>query len=152
MGDAPNIEIRGHVPHDELVHLMQRARACLHAAEEDFGIALVEAQACGTPMIAFARGGAGDIVRPPPLQDATGILFPAQTVASIVEAMAVFDAHRGAITPDACRRNAMRFSRERFRASMLDLVDHHMNSGEAEPRRAAPASLRPVAEHEVELS
>ena len=84
---------------DELVRLMQGARACLHAAEEDFGIALVEAQACGTPMIAFGRGGARDIVRPPPAADPTGVLFPAQTAASIVEAMELFDRHESSITP-----------------------------------------------------
>jgi glycosyltransferase involved in cell wall biosynthesis len=129
-GDAPNIEIRGHVPHDELVRLMQGARACLHAAEEDFGIALVEAQACGTPMIAFGRGGARDIVRPPPARDPTGVLFPAQTVASIIQAITVFESHRHAITPEACRRNAMRFTRERFRSAMLELVARNLPAGE----------------------
>ncbi len=125
---APNIELRGHVRQDELVRLMQGARACLHAAEEDFGIALVEAQACGTPLITFGRGGARDIVRPPPAANPTGVLFPAQTAASIMEAMAVFDAHRHMITPEACRRNAMRFTRERFRTAMLDLVARRLKS------------------------
>lgn len=127
-GGAPNIEIRGHVPFGELVGLMQRARACLHAAEEDFGIALVEAQACGTPMIAFARGGARDIVRSPPAPNPTGVLFPTQSAASIVEALELFDSCRHTITPEACRRNAMRFTRERFRAAMIELVDRHMNT------------------------
>ena len=132
-GDAPNIEFRGHVRQDELVRLMQGARACLHAAEEDFGIALVEAQACGTPMIAFARGGARDIVRPPPASDPTGILFAQQTAQDIVEAMGLFDRHESSITPETCRRNAMRFTRERFRAAMLELVAHHMNTGVVAP-------------------
>jgi glycosyltransferase involved in cell wall biosynthesis len=129
-GDARNIDIRGHVPHDELVRLMQGARACLHAAEEDFGIALVEAQACGTPLIAFGRGGARDIVRAPPAREPTGVLFPAQTVASIIEAFTVFEAHQHAITPEACRRNAMRFTSERFRAAMLELVARNMPADE----------------------
>jgi glycosyltransferase involved in cell wall biosynthesis len=132
-GGAPNIDIRGHVRRDELVRLMQGARACLHAAEEDFGIALVEAQACGTPMIAFGRGGARDIVRPPPTANPTGVLFPAQTADSIMEAMEQFDWHESSIMPQACRRNAMRFTEDRFRAAMLELVALHVNTDEAEP-------------------
>lgn len=137
-GDASNIELRGHVRQDELVRLMQGARACLHAAEEDFGIALVEAQACGTPLIALGRGGARDIVRPPPGANPTGVLFPAQTAASIVEAMGVFDAHRQTITPEACRRNAMRFTRERFCTAMLDLVARRLRSHQTAATLTAP--------------
>lgn len=128
---APNIELRGHVRQDELVRLMQGARACLHAAEEDFGIALVEAQACGTPMIAFGRGGACDIVRPPPAAQPTGVLFPEQTAQSIVQALALFERHESSITPEGCRFNAMRFTREQFRAAMLGLVARHLNAAPA---------------------
>jgi glycosyltransferase involved in cell wall biosynthesis len=145
-GGAPNIEIRGHVPQDELVRLMQGARACLHAAEEDFGIALVEAQACGTPMIAFGHGGARDIVRPPPAAHPTGVLFPAQTAASIIQAMELFDRHVSSITPEACRRNAMRFTRERFRAAMLQLVASNLNGGEA-----GPGALDWVDSHDTQV-
>jgi glycosyltransferase involved in cell wall biosynthesis len=147
-GGAPNIELRGHVSHDELVWLMQGARACLHAAEEDFGIALVEAQACGTPTIAFGRGGARDIVRPPPAAEPTGVLFPAQTAHSIVQAMDLFDQHASSITPEACRRNAMRFTREHFRAAMLDLVARHMHAEEAKTAEVialAPHAFRPAS-------
>lgn len=134
---APNIELRGHVSRDELVRLMQGARGFLHAAEEDFGIALVEAQACGTPVIAFGRGGACDIVRPPPAADPTGVLFLSQTADCIVEAMDLFDWHEASMTPEACRRNAMRFTRERFRAAILELVARHVNAGQAQPAVAA---------------
>jgi glycosyltransferase involved in cell wall biosynthesis len=142
-GGAPNIELRGHVGQDELVRLMQGARAFLHAAEEDFGIVLVEAQACGTPLIAFGRGGARDIVRTPPAPHPTGVLFPAQTAGSIVEAVELFDRHESSITPDACRRNAMRFTRERFRTAMLELVAHHVK-GQGDYLEAAHA-LRPAS-------
>ncbi len=70
---APNIELRGRVPQAELVALTQTARAVMFAAEEDFGIAMVEAQACGTPLIAFGRGGARDIVQTG--EAPTGLLF-----------------------------------------------------------------------------
>ena len=76
--NAPNITLRPPAKHDELIRLMQSARAMVFAAEEDFGITTVEAQACGTPVIAFGEGGARDII----LENAdtpTGILFDAQT-------------------------------------------------------------------------
>ena len=57
---------------------LQSARAFVFAAEEDFGIGMVEAQACGTPLIAYGRGGAADIVR----DGTTGVLFPEQAAAS----------------------------------------------------------------------
>jgi glycosyltransferase involved in cell wall biosynthesis len=147
-GGAANIELRGHVGQDELVRLMRGARGFLHAAEEDFGIALVEAQACGTPVIAFGRGGARDIVRPPTAAEPTGVLFPAQTADAIVEAMELFDQHAAAITPEACRRNAMRFTRDHFRAAMLDLVAAHMNADGAKTAEVialAPHAFRPAS-------
>ena len=73
---APNIMLRGRVPQAELVRLTRTARAFVYAAEEDFGIGMVEAQACGTPLIAYGRGGSRDIVLPE-----TGILFPEQSTA-----------------------------------------------------------------------
>lgn len=125
-GEAPNIELRGRVGQAELVRLMQTARACIHAAEEDFGIALVEAQACGTPVIAFGRGGARDIVRVPPDPAPTGLLFAEQTADSLVAALARFDALAPAITPEACRRNAERFGQARFREEITALVARHL--------------------------
>ncbi len=116
-GSAANIDFRGRVGQDTLVRLTQGARACIHAAEEDFGIAMVEAQACGTPMIAFGRGGAIDIVQTGAAP--TGLLFAEQTAESIIDAMARFDTMT--ISPEACRANAMRFSQAAFRAAMLAL-------------------------------
>ncbi len=112
-GDAPNIAIRGRLPQAELVALLQSARAFVFAAEEDFGIGMVEAQACGTPLIAYGRGGAADIVQ----DGVTGVLFGAQTVEAIAGAVRRFESL--AIAPEACRANAERFSREAFRAKLL---------------------------------
>jgi glycosyltransferase involved in cell wall biosynthesis len=112
-GSAPNIAIRGRLPQAELVALLQAARAFVFAAEEDFGIGMVEAQACGTPLIAYGRGGAADIVQ----DGATGVLFGEQSVAAITDAVRRFEAL--AIAPEACRANAERFSREAFRANLL---------------------------------
>ncbi|WP_149535519.1 glycosyltransferase [Siccirubricoccus phaeus] len=113
---APNIEWRGHVPQSELVSLIQTAKAFVFAAEEDFGIGMVEAQAAGAPLIAFGRGGAKDIVMP-----GTGILFPEQTPDSIIQAVEAFEA-APPISAEACRENALRFSAESFRNAIQSHV------------------------------
>jgi glycosyltransferase involved in cell wall biosynthesis len=115
-GDAPNITILGRVPQPELVALLQSARAFLYPAEEDFGIGMVEAQACGTPLIAFRRGGAADIVQ----DGETGVLFPGQTAAAIADAVRRFETL--AISPAACRANAERFSNDVFRERLLHAI------------------------------
>lgn len=111
---AANIALRGRVGQAELVALTQSARAFVFAAEEDFGIAMVEAQAAGTPLIAYGRGGAVDIVAP-----GTGLLFPTQSAEAIRQAVLDFCA---APPPDpaACRANAERFSQARFRAALME--------------------------------
>jgi len=122
-GGAPNIEFRGVVPKRELVDLMQRAQAVVFAAEEDFGITMVEAQACGTPVIAYGRGGVTDIVITDEDETPTGVLFDRQEVDSVIAALATFDRLRPVITSDACRENALRFSRSRFRNEICELVN-----------------------------
>jgi glycosyltransferase involved in cell wall biosynthesis len=113
---APNIEFRGRVATPELVALTQSARACVFAAEEDFGIATVEALACGTPVIAYGRGGARDIVT-----EQTGIFFDTQTSEAIVAAVERFEAL--SIASSACRAQAERFSHTAFRAAMRRVVE-----------------------------
>ena len=120
---AANIEFRGTVPQAELVRLMQRARAFVFAAEEDFGITLVEAQACGTPVIAYGRGGARDIVRPPGTERPTGLFFARQDAGAVSEAVARFEALDPPVATEDCRANAERFSQARFRAELHDLVE-----------------------------
>lgn len=115
---APNITLRPPVPHAELISLMQSARAMVFAAEEDFGITMVEAQACGTPVIAFAEGGARDI-----FSDGTGILFDEQSEASIIAAVREFEAAGAEISSAACRENALRFSESLFRARLMAAVE-----------------------------
>jgi glycosyltransferase involved in cell wall biosynthesis len=118
---GPNVTFTGYLSRSEFVSKLARAQAMVFAGCEDFGIALAEAQACGTPLIAFARGGARDIVWPlggP--RPATGILFERQTVAAVQEAVAHFVAHRDEIAPSACRENAERFSVERFQRELAE--------------------------------
>ncbi len=118
-----NIEFKGVVAQPDLVDLMQRARAFVFAAEEDFGITLVEAQACGTPVIAYGRGGAMDIVVAEEGEQPTGILFQQQTASAICEAVDRFETLETNITAQACRTNALRFSAGRFRSEITDLVE-----------------------------
>ena len=120
---APNIELLGVVEQQALIKLMQRARAFVFAAEEDFGITLVEAQACGTPVIAYGHGGATDIVRTEEAEWRTGLLFDRQDPDAITEAIDQFETLEPQITSDACRMNALRFSEARFRTEIGGFVD-----------------------------
>lgn len=114
-----NIELRAPVPHAELVALMQDAKAYIHAAEEDFGITMVEAQACGTPVIAYGRGGALDIISEP---GRTGVLFADQTPESLVAAVNRFEQSQPPVTPEACRTNALRFSVTAFKTRLSGVI------------------------------
>jgi len=116
---GPNVTFTGHLPRREFVRTIAEASAFVFAGCEDFGITLAEAQACGTPLIAFARGGANEIVRRLGIsEEPTGVLFEHQTVDATKEAVEHFELHRRAIAPLACRQNAMRFSTDRFRGEM----------------------------------
>ena len=119
---APNIILRPPVPHDELVELMRTTRAMIFAAEEDFGITMVEAQACGTPVIAFGEGGARDIFSASGKMLPTGILFDEQTVPSIIAAVRRFVLQEPYITASLCRANALRFSEDAFRERFMAAV------------------------------
>jgi glycosyltransferase involved in cell wall biosynthesis len=120
---GPNVSFTGFLPRAAYVEAVAKARALVFAGCEDFGIALAEAQACGTPLIAFGRGGVCDIVKPLGTSDRpTGVLFGSQTVAAVCEAVAHFEAHSADIEPAACRDNAERFSVARFHREIADAV------------------------------
>jgi glycosyltransferase involved in cell wall biosynthesis len=110
-----NVEILGYQPPAALRDLMQRAKAFVFAAEEDFGIAPVEAQACGTPVIAYARGGALETIRGDEHSRPTGAFFLSQHPAAIAAAVREFERRQERIDPRACRDNALRFSVDAFR-------------------------------------
>jgi glycosyltransferase involved in cell wall biosynthesis len=121
---GPNVTLTGYLERQDYVRAIGRAQALVFAGCEDFGIALAEAQACGTPLIAFARGGACDIVRQLGASDGpTGVLFERQEVEDIKNALTHFEKYRAAITPAACRQNTMRFSVERFRREIMSAFE-----------------------------
>lgn len=117
-----NVEILGYVADEVVQYYMQRARAFLFAAEEDFGIVLIEAQACGTPVIAYGRGGATETVVPMGSAEPTGVLFNEQSPAAIVTAVDVFERNRHVFASRNCRNNAERFSKEQFRREFSAFV------------------------------
>ena len=118
-----NITLLGYQPFDVLKSHMQRAKAFVFAAEEDFGITPVEAQACGTPVVAFGKGGALETVRPLGVERPTGLFFNEQTVSSLCNAIEEFEANSHLFTADFCRTNAERFSEARFTRELRDFVD-----------------------------
>ena len=118
-----NVELLGYQSFEVLRDHMQRAQAFVFAAEEDFGIAPLEAQACGTPVIAFGKGGALETIRGLTVEQPTGVFFGEQTISSIQSAVEVFENSVGKITASACRQNASRFSPDRFRQEFMTYVD-----------------------------
>lgn len=121
---GPNVTFTGFLPRRDYVQTVARARALVFAGCEDFGIALAEAQACGTPLVAFGRGGARDIVRPlGAARRPTGVLFDRQDIASVQQAVEHFESQGRQITPAACRQNAERFSAARFEAEIRQAFD-----------------------------
>jgi glycosyltransferase involved in cell wall biosynthesis len=132
-----NVRLLGFQPAAVLRDYLQRANAFVFAAEEDFGIAPVEAQASGTPVIAYGRGGALETVRGLSTSSSpTGVFFREQTPAALIAAIRSFETHRHAFSASACRANAERFSVQRFVAEMGAFVESAW--GEHQKHAAAP--------------
>ena len=129
-----NVEFVGEVPRERLRELLRGARAFLFAAEEDFGILPVEAQACGTPVIAYGRGGSLETVRGLEQPAATGLFFAEQRPAAVAAAIRALDDALPTIRAADCRANAERFAAPRFRAELAAFVEA------AWARRAGAAS------------
>lgn len=119
---GPNVQVVGHLPFEAMRRTMQQARAFLFAAEEDFGISVVEAQACGTPVIAYGRGGALETVRDEQSAMPTGLFFAEQTVPAIIDAVERFERQPELFRPEYCRLNAEQFSADHFREALLGFV------------------------------
>ncbi len=115
---TPNIEFLGYQSDEVVVQLVSRARGFVCAAEEDFGIAIVEAQAAGCPVIAYKAGGALETVR----AGTTGLFFEEQSVASLIDAIQRFNELAHCFRQSDLVENARRFSKERFMKSFQDFV------------------------------
>jgi glycosyltransferase involved in cell wall biosynthesis len=133
---GPNVTLLGYQPDDAVTHYMERARAFVFAAEEDFGICPVEAQACGTPVIAYGRGGVQETVVP----GETGVFFPEQTVEHLKAAVDQFEQIRDQLDPEAIRAQAERFAVPVFRETFSRLI--HQAYADFVDGYAAPTDLR----------
>lgn len=120
-----HVQILGAQPNDVVEKYMAQAKAFVYAALEDFGIAIVEAQACGTPVIALGVGGALETVRDlhryP--DSATGIFFLEQTVDALVAAVEKFEANWVAFDSDRIRTQATQFTPKIFEEQFLAFLE-----------------------------
>ncbi len=121
----PNVQVLGFQPDAAVEQYMARAKAFVYAACEDFGIALVEAQACGTPVIAYGAGGALETVRDirKHPDSGTGLFFLDQSPTALIEAVKAFEALKGKWNPQHCRDNAAQFTPEVFGESYLRFLE-----------------------------
>jgi glycosyltransferase involved in cell wall biosynthesis len=113
------VTLMGRQPDAVVAEMMGRARAFVHAAEEDFGIAPVEAQAAGCPVIAYGRGGVVETVQ----DGVTGVLFPDQTSQSLAAAVERFELGARQFEPGALRASAERFGLDRFRREFASVIE-----------------------------
>lgn len=120
---TPNITFLGYQPTETLKSHMQRAKAFIFAAEEDFGIMPIEAQACGTPVIAYGRGGALETVR----HGETGVHFYEQTSNAIRQSVEQFEREGITFDAQAIRHHAEQFSEARFKQEFSAFVNTRWN-------------------------
>jgi len=122
---AKNIELLGYKSNQVIIDYMQRAKAFIFAAEEDFGIVPLEAQACGTPVIAYNRGGSKETVinYDTDNKNATGILFNDQNVDSLINAVNYFESISLNILSENCRINALKYNPERFKKEFKEFIE-----------------------------
>lgn len=121
----PNVQVLGWQPDEIVDQYLSQAKAFVYAAYEDFGIAPVEAQACGTPVIAFGAGGTLETVRDLRQHGSqgTGVLFPEQTESALTEAIEIFEAHHTLLEPEIIRSHAVSFHPDRFRQNYLAFLE-----------------------------
>jgi len=117
-----NIKFLGYQEPELLRDYLQRAKAFIFAAEEDFGILPVEAQACGTPVIAYGKGGIRDSVYNFGEKRPTGVFFNQQNSESLIGAIKLFEDNISDFKPIDCINNAKKFTLERFRNEFKALV------------------------------
>lgn len=120
-----NVELLGYQPFEVLKEYMQKAKAFVFAAEEDFGIAPIEAQACGTPVIAYGCGGAVETVA----ENKTGLFFKEQTSGCLINSINEFEKNIELFNCEEIRKNAGRFSKERFKSEFKQFIESKLEEG-----------------------
>jgi glycosyltransferase involved in cell wall biosynthesis len=126
---GPSIQFLGRVPDSDLSDLYAKCRAFLFAADEDFGIAPVEAQSFGRPVIAYGHGGSLETVRvndPSGLPD-TGVFFSAQTVESVIDGIGQFELREEEFLPREIQRHSRQFDRSVFIRRFAEFIEGALN-------------------------
>jgi glycosyltransferase involved in cell wall biosynthesis len=133
-----NVRFLGWQPDTIIRDHLRRCRALLFPGEEDFGIVPVEAQACGTPVIAFGRGGATETVLPlGSSKTPTGLWFEEQSIDCLAAAIETFEARAERFTPSVLRRHALRFNAHRFADELFGYLDSVLQPALVRTRRVA---------------
>jgi glycosyltransferase involved in cell wall biosynthesis len=120
---GPSVEFLGWQKDEVLRDYLRRCQALLFPGEEDFGIVPVEANACGTPVVAFARGGATETIVPLDQPAPTGAWFAEQTVESIIAAMEQLERDAAQLDPVAARRQARKFDQQKYESDLFGYLD-----------------------------
>ena len=138
---GPTVSFAGRVSDAEAARLLARARALVVTATEEFGIAAVEAQAAGRPVIALRDGGVRETV----VEGVTGAFYETPEVGALVDAVRSFDAL--AVDPAACVASARRFDTAHFRRGLIAVVERVLGGRESRraPRRRPPRRARGLA-------
>ena len=123
---ASNVTLMGYQENKVLIDHLRRAKAFIFAAIEDFGLLPVEAQACGTPVIAYGQGGALETVIGLDDEKPTGVFYQEQTAEAIIKAVEKFESI--SISSQNCRDNAEKFSERAFRQQLKDFVNNHVSN------------------------
>lgn len=126
-----NVKLLGQTSPKELHLLLSQAKAFIFASEEDFGIAPIEAQSCGTPVIALKKGAAKETIVGIENKNPTGVFFEDQTVKSLASAIDIFEKDHSKISSENCIKNAERFSIDRFRSEFKGFVELKFKEFEA---------------------
>lgn len=117
-----NISFVHSLTDQQLLEYYQNCRALIFAQEEDFGLTAVEALACGTPVIAYNKGGASEII----IDGETGVLFTQQTSAAIIQAVKSFETTQ--YNSNACRKSILRFARKNFEHTFKQSINTLWNN------------------------
>lgn len=125
---GPSVQLMGFLDGDSKMKVLQKAKAFVFAADEDFGIAPLEAQACGIPVIAYARGGVLETVRgvyanEDNFDEKTGVFFRHQMENSMIDAISFFEDHENKFQENSIRKHAESFSKERFQREFKETVE-----------------------------
>lgn len=134
---GPGIELLGWRSDDEIRDYLRRCRALLFPGQEDFGIVPVEAQACGTPVVAYGQGGATEtVLGADDRRTGTGVFFAQQTAEALAAAIEWLEAHPERFSAALARQHALKFNAPRYERELLTFLQHAA-AGRSELRRAA---------------